>query len=317
MNPAQRSQPSAPMPPADRRRLQKNTALLSVFSNSALTALKLASGLWIGSISVLSEALHSALDLLAAGAAALAVTKSGQPPDEAHRFGHGKFESLAGLFEAALIFAAAGLILFGAIRKLTTGEVSALELPWLGAVVMAISAGVNLLVSRRLFRVARLTDSLALEADGWHLRTDVWTSLGVLLGLGLISLGRARFPEIAHLDPIAALAVGAVILVAASNIARRSYDHLVDRALPAHELALIEALLREHYSEFVNYHSLRTRKAGRERHIDLHLVLPPDQHVEDAHDLCDHLEADLKALLPNPVVLIHVEPDSSPRGKKD
>ena len=190
-----------------------------------------------------------------------------------------------------------------------TGDVHISEAR-IGLVVMAASAVVNLFVSRHLFRVARRTDSVALEADAWHLRTDVWTSAGVVVGLLVITLGeRIGFAEAAHLDPLVAIAIAVVILRAAWEIMRRSWDHLVDRSLPAPEVEQIEDLLRDHYPQFADYHRLRTRKAGSQRYIDLHLVVPGGQSVAEAHALCDHLESDLTALLPHSEVMIHVEPE--------
>ncbi len=292
-------------------------ARTSVYSNLLLTGGKLATGLVTGSVSILSEALHSGLDLAAATMALLAVRKAREPADVDHAFGHGKFESLSGLAEAALILSAVGLILWGAGRRLLLWE-SDVHNPLLGAAVMAVSAGVNILVSRMLFRVSRETDSLALEADAWHLRTDVWTSAGVLGAMGAIALGtRAGYPEVHHLDPFAAIAIALLIARAALDIARRSYDQLVDRSLPAAEIARIEALLADHYPQLAGYHRLRTRKAGAERYIDLHLEVPGNQSVSDSHALCDHLEEDLRRAVPGAQVMIHVEPTEQYRGGSD
>jgi len=154
-------------------------ARTSVFSNTFLTGGKLVVGIITSSVSVLSEALHSGLDLAAAGMAFLAVRKAREPADADHNFGHGKFESMSGLAEGVLIIIAAGLIVWGAVGRLVTGETEIRD-PLIGVLIMAISAGVNIVVSRMLFRVSTETNSVALEADAWHLRTDVWTSAGVL-----------------------------------------------------------------------------------------------------------------------------------------
>ncbi len=284
-------------------------AATSVLSNISLTGAKLAAAWATHSVSILSEALHSGLDLMAAVMAFFAVRRSRQAADREHQFGHGKFESISGLVEGALIVVAVVLILWQAVSRVVTGKVHISE-PGLGVVVMAASAVVNIFVSRLLFRVARRTDSVALEADAWHLRTDVWTSAGVFAGLATIAVAeRMGFPEAAHLDPVIAMAVAAVILKAAWDIMARSWDHLVDRSLPAEETEQIESLLREHYPEFAEFHRLRTRKAGPQRYIDLHLVVPGGRSVAEAHALCDHLESDLTALLPHSEVMIHVEPE--------
>jgi cation diffusion facilitator family transporter len=160
-----------------------------------------------------------------------------------------------------------------------------------------------------LFRVSRQTDSLALEADAWHLRTDVWTSFGVLAGMAVIAVGtKLGWRESHHLDPIIALMIALVITRAAWDISVRSYNHLVDKCLPPHDVQQIEALLEEHYPQFANFHRLRTRQAGPERYLDVHLEVPGEQSVAEAHALCDHLERDLRELIPGAQVLIHVEP---------
>jgi len=293
---------------AGARKQTARAALTSVFSNLFLTGGKLAAGLFTGSVSILSEALHSGLDLAAAVMALLAVRKGREPADADHNFGHGKYESLSGLAEGLLILAAVGLILWGATGRLISGETE-IRGPLLGVLVMGISAVVNVLVSRMLFRVSEETDSLALEADAWHLRTDVWTSVGVLVGMAVIAVGTwAGFPEIHHIDPIVAIGIALVIIRAAVDIIRRSYNHLVDRSLPAAEVELIEQLLMEHYPELSGYHRLRTRQAGPERYIDLHLEVPGQQSVAHSHALCDHLEQDLRRIIPRAEILIHVEP---------
>ncbi len=293
---------------AEARAKAARAARTSVYSNIFLTGGKLAAGLIMGSVSVLSEALHSGLDLAAAAMAFLAVRKAREPADVEHNFGHGKFESLSGLVEAVLILVAVAVILWGAVARLLAGESEVRE-PLLGVAVMGVSAVVNVFVSRMLFRVARETDSVALEADAWHLRTDVWTSASVLGGMVIIAAGtRLGFVEVHHLDPFLAIAVALLIARAALDVARRSYDHLLDRSLPAAEVAKIEQLLADHYPELSGFHRLRTRQAGPERYVDLHLEVPGHQSVADSHTLCDHLERELREIMPGAEIMIHVEP---------
>ncbi len=283
-------------------------ARTSVFSNVTLTLMKLVAGAITGSVSVLSEAVHSGLDLAAAVMAWMAVRKSREPADAEHNFGHGKYESMSGLAEGLLILVAVGMIVWGAVRRLLSGQTEIHE-PLMGAAVMGVSAAVNIVVSRMLFRVSKETNSVALEADAWHLRTDVWTSAGVLGGMATIAIGSwLGFHEVHHVDPVVAILIAALIARAAVDICYRSYNHLVDRSLPADDVAAVEALLDEHYPQFSGYHQLRTRQAGPERYVDLHLEVPGEESVAEAHALCDHIEQDLLALLPNAQIMIHVEP---------
>ncbi len=294
-------------------RAKQRAAAFSVLSNTVLTLGKLAAYSVTASVSVLSEALHSGLDLVAALMAFFAVRKARQPADLEHRFGHGKFESISGFVEGILILVAVAMILYRAIERIVTGT-SEVKAPLLGITVMGISAVVNVLVSRLLFRVAKQTDSVALEADAWHLRTDVWTSAGVFVGLGIIAIGSKLSPaltELHHLDPIIAIGVAAVITRAAWDITRRSWDHLVDHSLPPEEVSQIERLIQEHYPTVAAYHRLRTRKSGAQRQIDLHVVVEGDMPVAEAHEICDDLEDDLREMFPGSEVLIHVEPEAA------
>ena len=287
---------------------KQRAAAVSVWSNLSLTGIKLAAAVVTLSVSILSEALHSGLDLVAAIMAFLAIRKAREPADADHQFGHGKFESMSGLAESLLILVAVVVILWASMGRLISGETELVQTE-LGIGVMAISAVVNIFVSRMLFRVARDTDSIALEADAWHLRTDVWTSAGVFVGLAAITIAtRFGFREAHHLDPVIAIAVGVAIARAALEITRRSWNQLVDRALPASEMERIENLLSDHYPQFAGYHHLRTRQAGSQRYVDVHVVVAGDLPVAEAHTLCDHLESDVRRLIPGAEVMIHVEP---------
>ncbi len=276
-------------------------ARLSIYSNTLLLFMKLAAGLFMGSISVLSEALHSGIDLMAAVIANYSVRKAGKPADEIHKFGHGKFENMSGTIEAILIFIAALIILFEAGRKIISG--SKVEYVGAGIVIMGISAVANFIVSRKIMKVARSAESIALEADAFHLSTDVFTSVGVFAGLFLIRLtGNPIF------DPILAIIVALVIIKAAYDVTKRSLSGLMDVKLSDREESIIKSIISEHYSQYAEYHDLRTRMSGAERYVDLHLVVPKNQHVADAHEFCDHLEKDIKEKIPNLSILIHIEP---------
>ena len=274
---------------------------LSVWSNSFLVALKLVVGLMMGSVSVLSEAIHSGIDLVAAFVARYFVKRSAEPADKDHTYGHGKYENLSGFIEGTLIFLAAAVIVYEASKRLF--EATEVEMVGVGMLVMAISAGVNIIVSRKLFKVAKETESLALEADAYHLMTDVWTSAGVFVALGVILVTGWQI-----VDPVVAMFVAALIFRAAFGITKRSCDGLLDRSLPEHELEVLEAVVKRNEVHFVDYHRLRTRKVGAERQVDLHVTVPRDMTVIDSHSLVEKLEGEIREALPRCTVVVHVEP---------
>ncbi len=296
------------MPDTDKQTLDQlkgKTARLSIISNAGLVVLKFVVGSAIGSVSIISEAIHSSMDLVAAVIAFIAVRKSAEPPDSEHEFGHGKFEDISGLVEALLIFIAAVLIIYESVKKLL-GEAPEHFTPGLlfaGIAVMGFSAIVNWYVSSRLMKVAKQTDSIALESDAWHLRTDVFTSLGVFLGLILI-----RLTGITIFDPIVAIGVALVIMKAAYDLTKRSLSDLMDQRLPEMDEVRIKEIICEHARDYAGFHELKTRRAGPEIFIDFHLVMPKDLSIESAHDFEDHLESDLKLEYPRSTITIHVEP---------
>jgi cation diffusion facilitator family transporter len=273
---------------------------LAVASNTALTVGKIAAGVAMSSAAVLAEGLHSGVDLVAALIAFWAVRKARWPADADHAFGHGKYDALSGAAEGLLIFGAAFFIIVEGVRKMIAGgEVERLGL---GALVMAASAIINFLVSARLFAVARRTGSVAVEADGHHLRTDVWTSLGVLAGIGLI-----RLTGVHVLDPLAAFVVAALILVTAWRITKKSIGDLLDRRLPPGEEKRIAEIIKKGHPHWLEFHELRTRRAGGQRHVDLHLVTCRDIPVDLAHSLTEDLEDDIRREFPTAEVITHVE----------
>ena len=276
-------------------------AWLSIVSNSCLVVMKLVAGMMMFSVSVLSEAVHSMMDLIAAIIANYSVRKAVKPPDKEHAYGHGKYENVAGVIEALLIFFAAAIIIYESLLKILIG--SPVEFLEIGIVIMGISTVVNFFVSRYLSKVAEEEDSIALEADSMHLKTDVLTSLGVFVGLIVINL-----TDLKILDPVIAIAVAVLIIRAAYKLTTESSKGLVDEKLPLEEEMVIKNVLLEHMPEFVEFHGLRTRKGGDQRFIDLHLVMKADTSVEDSHKVADHLEHEIKKRLPRTSVLIHVEP---------
>ncbi len=274
-------------------------ARLSIISNTALITMKFVVGIMSGSVSILSEAIHSSMDLIAAVIAFFSVKVSDTPPDQRHPYGHGKIENISGVIEGLLIVVAAALIIIKAVKKLL-GEPLELESIWLGSVVMFISAVVNWIVSQKLYRVARQTNSVALEADALHLRTDVWTSLGVAAGLALILL-----TGIEWFDPVVAILVALFIIRESYTLLRKAFSPLIDSAWGEDEIRELETKLHEMK---VNYHDLRTRAAGNYKFLDIHIQIPESESVGNAHNYCDRIENELRNSYENLTVTIHVEP---------
>jgi len=292
----------------DPKQRKVRVALLSVASNSVLVVIKLVAGALVGSVSILSEAIHSGIDLLAAVIALFSVRTSSIPADKEHPFGHGKIENISGTIEALLIFAAAIWIVFEAAKKMIHPE--PLEALGWGVGVMAASAIVNLIVSEMLFRVGRDTDSIALQADAWHLRTDVYTSAGVMFSLAAIEVGHRFFPaaDFDWLDPAAAFGVAVLIIKAAYDLTKQSARDLLDVNLPAAEQEWICRQISLNSSGIHGYHRMRTRKAGHYRFVEFHLMVDPNSSVQASHSITDDLTRIIKGKFPGTSVTIHVEP---------
>ena len=292
----------------DPQRQKVSVAWLSVISNTALVIIKLIVGLWIGAVSIISEAIHSAVDLMAAIIALFSVKKSGKPADKEHPFGHGKVENISGTVEALLIFIAAGWIIFEAVKKLLHPE--PVELLGLGMGVMLFSSLVNIVVSQMLFKVGKKTDSIALQADAWHLRTDVYTSAGVMFSLAVIWVGNRLLPgtTLQWLDPVAAIGVALLITRAAYKLTIQSARDLIDVTLPSHEENLIRQIIIEQHPTIHGFHKLRTRKAGNVRFIEFHMKLDPQMTVEESHRVTVDTNRIIDEHFPGSSVNIHVEP---------
>lgn len=275
-------------------------ALLSIFSNTTLIIFKIVAGLSMNSISVLSEAIHSSIDLLASLIAFISIKKAVEPEDEEHPFGHGKYENVSGFVEAILIFFAAGLIIYEATKKIISGSSVSEVGP--GLIVMAISASINFIISMNLLRISKKTNSIALEADAMHLMTDVFTSLGVFIGLLLI-----KITKISILDPIFAIFVSFLIIKTSYDLTKKSINDLVDSSLPQEEIAIIVEIIKS-FPQVKGYHKLRTRKSGDRREIDIHVQIDNSTTIEDAHQISNHLESEIKLKLENTYIIVHVEP---------
>jgi cation diffusion facilitator family transporter len=290
---------------------KSRAAGLSIASNALLIALKLAAGAITGSIAIITEAVHSLIDLVASVVAFFSVRKADEPADAEHPYGHEKVENLAAAIEGMLILVGAGVIVYEATHQLVQGaEVDRLGV---GIAVMAFSVFANLGVSSVLSRQARAHESQALEGDAAHLRTDAMTSAGVLFGLALVQItGDAAF------DPITALVVAVAIVWAGFRILRRSSGVLVDEVLPSGEMDRIEeAIASARTADVAGYHKLRARRAGSRRHIDLHVQYRSGTSLERAHELAHQMRASIEAEIPNSEVLIHAEPETSLREPDD
>jgi cation diffusion facilitator family transporter len=272
-------------------------ASVSILSNTSLVVLKFIAGTMSGSVSVISEAIHSMMDLLAAAIAFFAVRISDTPADKDHPYGHGKFENVSGVIEALLIFIAAIWIIFKAINKIIDKE--PMDKAVIGMIVMTISAITNFFVSRHLYKVAKQTDSIALEADALHLKTDIYTSAGVAFGLLLILITGIQI-----IDPIVAILVALLILRESYELLMRAYKPLLDTSISENELREIEKCIRESNYTF---HDLKSRQSGKQRFIEFHLEMPGDLPLKEVHQKCDEIEEEIKVKISNINISIHVE----------
>jgi cation diffusion facilitator family transporter len=282
---------------------RSRAAAVSIFSNTALIALKVVAGLITGSVAIITEAIHSGVDLAASFIAYFSVRQAETPADAQHRYGHEKFENVAAAAEGVLILIGSGVIVYAAMRSLIEGpQLESLEL---GIGVVAFATAANLLISGWLYRQAKATQSSALEADAAHLRTDAYTSLGVFVGLGLARLTGAHW-----LDPAVALVIAAAIVVTGLRIVAGSWGVLVDEALPdSEQRAIREAIEAFAGRGVVGYHQLRTRRAGARRYVDLHVQFQSGTSLEEAHGTAHALQDEIERRLPGGTdVLIHLEP---------
>ncbi|MGV3617488.1 MAG: cation diffusion facilitator family transporter [Fimbriimonas sp.] len=284
----------------DKERQKRRAATVSLAYNASLTAIKLVAAAITGSVSLLSEGVHSATDVVASTFSLISVRAAALPPDEEHPYGHGKIESVAGFGEAILLLGIVAYIVFEAVQRLIYGGgVQSLDV---GLAVMAVSAVTSLFVARYVSKVGERTDSLALRSNGQHLMVDFWTSVGVLVALAIT---RATGWERA--DAVCALAFAAWIAYGAWGMVCEAFDQLIDRALPAEEMAAIAAIMDEERG-CLSWHRLRARHSGSTHYVDVHVVVPREWSVVQAHDLADRLEKKIEARLAPAVAVIHVDP---------
>jgi cation diffusion facilitator family transporter len=291
------------------RRLER-LLLLSVAAAVATISLKTVAWLLTGSVGLLSDAAESVVNLVAAVFAVIAVRWAARPPDDEHAYGHEKADYLSVGVEGALIAVAAGVIVYAAIGRLINPQ--PLNDVGIGLVISVLASLINFGVARLLIRVGIEEHSIVLEADGRHLMTDVWTSVGVVAGVAAVAI-----TGIERLDPIIALVVGANIIATAVSLGRRFVGGLMDRALSEDERAQVDTVLEEFASPDVHFHALRTRRAGRRAFVSLHLLVPGRWTVQAGHDLAERIEARLRAELQHATVFTHLEPAEDPKSFDD
>lgn len=275
-------------------------AFLSIASNSILVVFKISAGISMNSISVISEGVHSSIDLIASLIAFFSIKKASKSEDEGHPFGHGKYENISGFVEALLILFAGIIIVYESLNKLFSH--APVENIHSGLIVMFISTVINLIISLNILRISKKTKSIALEADAMHLLTDVFTSLGVFTGLILLKITGLKI-----FDSISAIIVACLIIKTSIGLIRKSMKDLVDSRLSSEDISEILHIIKK-YPEVKSYHRLRTRKSGYTREIDLHLLVNSNYSLVEAHDLCNFIERDIKTIFPNSYIVIHVEP---------
>jgi len=296
--------------PASVRSKLTRLVWLSVAAAIATIALKTVAWRLTGSVGFLSDAAESVVNLVAASVALVTIRWATRPPDDDHMYGHEKAEYFSAGVEGALILVAAASIAWFAVGRLL--HPVAIADVGVGIAVSTAASSINLIVGLILIRAGREHRSITLEADGRHLLTDVWTSVGVIVGVALVwATGWER------LDPLIALAVAANIVVAGATLIRRSSGGLLDRTLPPVEQQAIEAVLDRARADGIRFHAVRTRQSGRRSFVSLHVLVPGAWTIQLGHDLSERLESEIRAVLPHASVLTHLEPVEDPASFDD
>ena len=286
---------------------RSRAAAVSIASNSSLILLKVVAGAVTGSVAILTEAIHSTIDLLASIVAFFSVRQAEAPPDHSHRYGHEKFENVAAGIEGMLILVGSGVIVYAAVNQLVEG--GELERLGFGIGVVAFAAAANLFVSTWLMGQARRHESPALAADAAHLRADAYTSCGVLVGLALV-----HWTGESWIDPVVALLIAVAIVATGVRLMSESWRELVDQSLPGEELNSIHACIDAFEDRgVVGFHKLRTRRAGRVRYVDMHVQFRAGTSLEGAHETAHQLQDAIRDRLGGADVLIHLEPEDRVR----
>ena len=285
-------------------------AWLSIATAILTMGLKLLAWRLTGSVGLLSDALESLVNLGGAVMALLMLRVAIQPPDHDHAYGHGKAEYFSSGFEGLLILIAGGLIIWKAVPSLFNPQ--PLQQAWMGLVVAAVAAVINLVVAQILLRAGREHRSITLEADSHHLMSDVWTSFGILIGVALVAMTGWRI-----LDPLIAIAVALNILWTGIRLLRESADGLMDAAWNEEDLKALDELLREFSSDHVHFHAVRTRRAAAHRFVSFHLLVPGIWSVQQAHELAEQVEERISRLMPGVTAISHIEPIEDPASYAD
>ncbi|MFF2017464.1 cation diffusion facilitator family transporter [Paenibacillus sp. NPDC058177] len=278
------------------------TAFLSVLSNTFIVSLKLVIGIVTGSVAIISEAIHSALDLVASLIAFISVRISARSADKGHPYGHGKVENISGTVETLLIFVAGIWIIYECVHKIMNP--TEIALPFLGILVMVVGGGVNFVVSLKVKKKAEELHSVAMKSNALHLLTDVFTSLGVAFSLLLVTLTGWTI-----LDPVIGIVLALYIMREAFKLLKESFPPLIDARLAEEEENEIMRLIESFQERYIEFHDFRTRRSGPEEYVDFHLVIPSTMDVKTAHQLCDEIEQTIKATFVRAQVMIHIEPE--------
>ena len=282
---------------------KKFAAGLSITSNAIIILLKIVAGIISGSISIISEAIHSFSDFLASVLTFFAVSRSSEPADKDHPFGHGKYEDMSGFIEGGLIILAGLYIIYESAKKLIWGYKLEFD-SLLGIYVMAFAVIANFIVSSYLFYIAKKSDSVSLYADAEHLRTDIFSSLGVLIGLILI-----KITGIVILDPIIAIIIAIIIIKAGYSISKETLNNLLDGSLPEEDMKKIESILDNNIS-IKGYKDLKTRKVGQCKDIEITIFFEPNLTIAQCHKICDEIEEEIAKSFTNITIIIHPEPEN-------
>jgi len=283
-------------------RRRSAAATLALIATFVLTVVKLGVSIATGSIGVLSEAIHSGLDLISSLVTFFVVKESIRPADWDHPFGHGKIESISALFEAFLLLIAGGYIVYEGLSTWFEGAHAVHNIGW-GLLVTGASVAINLFVFLQNRHVAHSEESIAIETNAFHFLTDVFSSLAVFISLGVV-----HFTGWVAVDLVAAFGIAVYIGWVGVVQIKKCLAELSDSALPIEEVREVENVLGARQTEFLNYHDLRTRKVGAVRHVDLHLTVCSEQKVHEAHEVCDRIEEDLLKKFKEVHMNIHVEP---------